>query len=150
MCPHSNGHGGAIPTLESVERKAQKRKIAPIFRAADNLFRPLFLSHLPDSGGSVFDGHVGTRREPLLFLDVDRSDEKSGLRFRIKLASMSRYLDVPAAPSVNLLAIFPLKDDWQSGFPTGWFAGPSAVQEAADALAARREVVMNTDTSDPS
>jgi hypothetical protein len=146
MSPWKNGGGGGgggRPTLESVDHEAQKRKITSIFRAADSSFRPLFVSHVPDNGGSVFYGYVGTLPDQLLFLDVDRSDEKSGLRFRIKLESMSRYLDVSAAAE-RLLAIFPLKEDWQSGFPAGWFVGPRAVQEAADALAARREVVVDT------
>jgi hypothetical protein len=146
-----NGGGGGIPNLQSVEHEAQRRKIGPIFRAADRSFRPLFRYHVPDNGGSVFQGNVGTVLERLLFLDVDRSDEKRGLRFRIKLESMSRYLDVPVATSEILLAIFPLTEDWQSGFPIGWFVEPSKVQEAADALAARRERVVDTrDRSHPS
>lgn len=139
-----NGGGGAIPNLESVEQEAQEREIGPLFRAADRLFRPLFVSHVPDKGGSVFYGNVGTLSDQLLFLDVDRSDKKMGLRFRIKMESMARYLDVPAAASKSLLDIFPVTEDWQSGFPAGWLGTVRSVEEAANALAARREVVQAT------
>jgi hypothetical protein len=137
------GGGGGVSSLELIERQAKKKRVGRLFRSADTSFSSLFALHSPCDGGSVFAAFVGTdgrsNWDQLLFLDVERSNKKNGLLFRIKLESMAQYLKLSATEPESFRRIFPLTAGWQSGFPTGWFTDTGAINQAADALGARLE-----------